>query len=146
VGILGRSVVFISLDSISKLVGWGVNWLRFSIGWSRSVGWSWDNNRGWGRNSNWSGLLMNNGNWSRGVDGNWNRGVDGNWSRGMDGNGSMCGNNSGSTDKREWSVWNWDSNDWSVGVSVGMGSIGKSSSHQAGENNEGLKEDLSFNL
>ena len=47
VGILGRSGVSISLDSISKVVGRGRDWLRLSIR-SWLVGWGWSICWGWG--------------------------------------------------------------------------------------------------
>jgi hypothetical protein len=79
VGILGGSGVSISLDSVSKVVSWGINWLWLSIDWGRSISWNWgwgiSWSRGCGNNSHW--LLAEN-NWSRGK----NRGRGKDWCRG----------------------------------------------------------------
>ena len=148
VGILGSSVVLITLDSVSELISWGINWLGLSINWGGPVGGSRDNNWGWGRDNNW--LLTDDGsnggrgkNWSR--EGNWGRSKK-DWST-DEGKRSGTRNNS---DKRRGSNTDNGSGssnkDWAMSVSmcVRVISVGNDGGHQAGENDESLKK-VEFN-
>ena len=124
VGVLGSSMVLISLDTVAKLVGWWVNWLRLGIGRGRPVSWSRDGNWNWGRGQDW--FFQSNSHRCWCVSKNRWSTDKGKWS-----------NRSGShSDQRSWSSYN---RSVSMGVSMSMGSISEGSSHQAGENDEGLK-------
>jgi hypothetical protein len=132
VGILGTAGVGISLDSISKLISRGRNWLRLSIGWGRSVSWdwSWSICWCWGRHND--GLFMN-------KDRCWS------W-----------GNNNWSSDKRKRTEgcrgktdhWGSSNNYWSMSMCMSMASrsISNDCSHQARKNNEDLKSIKIFDI
>jgi hypothetical protein len=140
VSVLGSSVVLISLDSITELVSWGVNWLRLSVDRGRPVGWGRDND--WGRGWDNDGLLTDDsGNWSWGNE--WSRGNN-NWGsdegEGSTDEGSRSDTDEGSGSNAENGGWAGDNNRAvGVGVSVTQRAISHDGGDKAGENDESLQ-------
>jgi hypothetical protein len=122
VGILGTSSVGISLNSISKLISRGRNWLRLSISWC------WPVSRSWNRNNNWS--WVHNCNWLI-TDKDWSRDRSSYWQR------NSRGNNWGTTDERE--RLSYSDKFLSMSVVMACRSISDNCNCQTEKNDECLK-------
>jgi hypothetical protein len=97
VSVLGRSVVFISLNSIGKIICWG----SVLVDWSCSIGWSWSRSisRSWSRGVSWDWSWG----WSRGISRCWAIGYWWWWR-------CRAVRSRGGPYNRNRSSWNWHSN------------------------------------